>query len=141
MADPLSIATSILAFISTAEAVGKVLLKLKKLQTAPDEYLAYINEVSDLRNILSSIRDYMVRNTSSAPVSHTELSNLSALIERAKATIIEVDSLIQYRIVKAGSLKISRREWVRAKDTIEKFRQILRDIRLSIIAQMVVINS
>ena len=70
---------------------------------------------------------------------------MSTLVNRAKEKLLELDELIQYKLVKLGStsdqIKVSRREWLRAKNTIEKFRQSLRDIRLNIVTHMVVVNS
>ena len=145
MADPLSITASIIAVVGAAEGVTKTLAKIKSIRNAPDELLALINEVSDLRIILSDMQNYLTQNTQRPQISQEELQNISTLINRAKKKLLELDQLIQYRLVKPESnshqIKVFRREWLRAKNTIEKFRQSLRDIKLNIMAQMMVINS
>ena len=104
-----------------------------------------MSEVSDLKNIIITLRDYVVCSTGRSQVHLAELSKLSTLINRAKAIIIELDNFVGYRIARAGSLrdplKISRRQWINARSTIENFRQSLRDVRLNVIAQMAVFNS
>ena len=141
MADPLSITASIIAVVGAAEGVTKTLAKIKSIRNAPDELLALMNEVSDLKLVISDIQNHIVIQRAQTP--QTELQNISTLVKRAKDKLLELDQLIQYRLVKPESdqIKVSRREWLRAKAVIERFRQNLRDIRLNIITQMAVINS
>ena len=145
MADPLSITASIIAVVGAAEGITKTLAKFKSIRNAPDELLALINEVSDLNIILSNVQSYIIHNTQKPQISQEELQNISTLINRAKEKLLELDQLIQYQLVKPESipdrLKVSRREWLRARGTIEKLRQSLRDIRLNIVTHMVVVNS
>ena len=145
MADPLSITASIIAVVGAAEGVTRTLSKIKSLRKAPDELLALINEVSDLKIILRDVQSYIARNTQRPQISQEELDNISTLVNRAKDKLLELDKPIQYKLVKPESIsdqiKVSRREWIKAKNTIEKFQQGLRDIRLNIVTHMVVINS
>ena len=142
MADPLSITASVIAVLGAAEGVSKTLARIKSLRHAPTEVLALINEVSDLRIILGEVERYVIRDVSS-PVE--QLQTMSTLVERAMDSLLELDQLIQYRLLKATSRstepKISRREWAAAKPVIERYRQGLRDIRLNILNQLVVINT
>ena len=55
MADSLSITASIIAVVGAAEGVTKTLDKIKNIRNVSDELLALINEVSDLKAILSDI--------------------------------------------------------------------------------------
>ena len=63
MADPLSIAASIIAVVGAAEGVGKTLTKIRNIRNAPNEILALINEVSDLRVILNDLEGFITQNT------------------------------------------------------------------------------
>ena len=145
MADPLSITASIIAVISAAEGVGKTLAKIKDIRKAPNEVIALINEVSDLRIILGDFEGYIAQNTERPQILQSQLDHMSVLLQRAKDRLLELDQLVEYRLLTPGSrsdqIQVSRREWAGAKDTIKKFRTSLRDIRLNIIAQMVVVNS
>ena len=62
---------------------------------------------------------------------------MSTLVNQDKDKLLDLDKLIQYKLVKPEStsdhIKVSHREWVKGKKTIEKFRQILRDIRLNVV--------
>ena len=82
MADPLSLAASIIAVVGAAEGVTKTLAKIKSICNAPYELLALVNKVSDLKIILNHVQNYIIHNTQRLPVSQ-ELRNLSTLIARA----------------------------------------------------------
>ena len=145
MADPLSFTAGIIAVIGAADGVATTLAKIRSLRNAPDELLALTNEVSDLRIILRDIENHFSQSTNRPQTPQDQLGHMSVLINRAKERILELDRLIQYRLVKPESvsdqIKISRQQWARAKDVINKFRQSLRDIRLNLMAQMLTINS
>ena len=145
MADPLSITASIVAVIGAAGGITKILGKIKNLRNAPNELLALFNEVSDLQIILKDLQHYILQNIERPQILQEELQHISILVGRAKDKLLELDELIQYRLVKPESIsdqiKVSKREWARAKDSIERFRQSLRDIRLNIATHMVVVNS
>ena len=145
MADPLSITAGIVAVVGAAGGITKTLGKIKDLRNAPDELLALINEVSDLRLILNDLQHYILQNTQRQQILQEELQHLSILVGRAKDKLLQLDELIQYRLVKPdsifGEIKVSKREWARARSSIVRFQQSLRDIRLNIATHMVVINS
>ncbi|KAL9117116.1 MAG: hypothetical protein Q9187_006351 [Circinaria calcarea] len=145
MADPLSFTAGIIAVIGAADGIVKTLAKVRSMKNAPDELLALTNEVSDLRIILGDIDNYFSQSTNRAQTPQEQLEHMSVLINRAKERILELDQLIQYKLVKPESvsdqIKVSRQQWARAKDVIEKFRQSLRDMRLNLMAQMLTINS
>ena len=142
MADPLSITASIIAVIGAAEGVGKALAKIKDIRNAPEDVLALINEVSDLRVILGDV-EKSTRAAGTTPLPHEQLAHMSTLIDRAKDRLLEIDQLIHYQLVKpdTSDIKVSRREWAIARPTIKRFRESLRDVRLNLLTQMIVISS
>ena len=104
MADPLSITVSIIAVVGAAEGVTKTLAKIKSIRNAPDELLALIKEVSDLMIILRDLQNYVNQNTHRPQISQEELESISTLINRAKDKLLELDKLIQYKLVKPESI-------------------------------------
>ena len=137
MADPLSITASIIAVMGAAEGVSKGFSKIKDFRRAPDDFLALMNEISDLRIVLGDVE----RNTREAgrfSIPHEQTAHMLDLTQRAKDRLLELDQLVQYRLVKpaAGGMRISRREWIIAKPTIVRFRESLRDVRLNLLTQM-----
>ena len=145
MADPLSLTASIIAVLGAAEGVGKTLKRIKNIYNAPTEVLALINEISDLRIILSDLQGYITQNTTRPQLPSEQLRHMSVLLQRAKDRLLELDQLVEYQLLKPESrsdhIRVSRREWAKAKETVGRFRQSLRDIRLDIVAQLVVVNS
>ena len=145
MADPLSIAASIIAVIGAAESVGKTLTKIRNIRNTPSEVLALINEISDLRVILGDFEGYIAQNTASPQLLEKQLNHMSILLQRAKDRLLELDQLVEYRLLtpesRSDQIRVSRRKWARSQDTVKRFRRSLRDIRLNIVAQMVVVNS
>ncbi|KAL9118382.1 MAG: hypothetical protein Q9187_005073 [Circinaria calcarea] len=127
MADPLSVTASIIAVLGAIEGVTKTLAKIKNIRNAPQELLALINEVNDLKLILSDVQNYVSQTTGRPQVLQEPLQHMSILVNRARSRLLELDELVQYRFTKAGStvdqIKVSRREWARARSTIDTFRQ------------------
>ena len=147
MADPLSLAASIIAVVTTAESIVKtVSKKIKLLRNAPNELLALNNEIADLAITLRNVSGYISSSsTSRAGLPHDVLQQMVSLVDRAKDRILQLDQLVHYQFLKAGSLdgdyKVFRLRWARAKDTVEHHRQAIRDIKQNILIQMLLINS
>ena len=145
MADPLSITASIIAVVGAAEGVGKTIKKIRNFREAPNELLFLINEISDLRIVLGDIKGNLIQNASSIHLQEEQSEHLSTLLNRAKEQLLQLDELVQYRLVRSDStsqqVKISRREWARSTCTVKKYQKSLRNARLNIIAYMTVINT
>ena len=148
MADPLSVTASVIAVVGAIEGVSKTLAKVRTLRNAPSELLALINEASDLRIVLGDVERYITRDGNQSQAFRDQLQNISHLVTRAKDCLLELDKLIHYRFLKPGTdelktkeIKVSRREWAQAKTTTERFRQSLRDIRLNLATEIIVLNS
>ena len=145
MADGLSVAASIIAVLGAIEGVSKALSRVRSILNAPDEVLALLNEASDLQIVLGDAQIYIVRNSQGAHVTPEHLQHLSLLVDQAKTKLLQLDERIQFHLIKPQSsqarIKVSKREWLKATSTIERFRQSLRDIRLNIVAQITVISA
>ena len=144
MAAALSLAASIIAVLGAAEGVAKALSEVRSIRNAPDEVLALNNEVSDLQVIIGDVQGY-IRNTPESHISQEHLQHLLAFLNQAKEKLLQLDRLIHYNVLKPQSspdhIKISKIEWLKAVNTIDKFRQSLRNTRLNIVTHMVMINS
>ena len=145
MAEPLSIIANLIAVLGAVEDVGKTLAKIPSRHTVSDELLALINEISDFKIVLSDIQSFVVLNTKRLQDFPDELQNMLILTDRAKKILAQLDELIQYRLVKPDStlnqLRVSRRQWLKANNTVKRFRRELRDVRLNFVTQMIIINS
>ena len=143
MADGLSLAASIFAVLGAADGLSRVLSQIRRLRHAPNELLALINEVSDLRIVLGGIQTYAIQNEYDLHLSQNHVRDLMVLTDRAKETVLELDKLIHYRLIKPqhGTVKLAKTEWLKGATRVERLRHQLRDSRLNIATQMVLINS
>ena len=146
MADPLSLAASIIAVVTAAEGITKTFSKVKLLRNAPSELLALNNEVTDLTITLRNVNDYMAKNNAtSTGIPHNVLEQISALVDSAKQRVMQLNQLIHCQFLKSGSLdgdyKVFRLKWARAKGAVENHRQALRDIKQNILIQILIIDS
>ena len=144
MAEALSLAASIIAVLGAAECVAKGISKVYSIHCAPDEILSLNNEISDLKVLIYDVQRY-ITNTPKSHLPQNHVQQLRIPIDRAKEKLLQLDGLIQHRILKpqplTGKLKISKIEWLKAVKVIGRSRQSLRDIRCSIDSRFLLINS
>ena len=143
MADGLSLAASIFAVLGAADGLSRVLSQIRHLRHAPNELFALMNEVSDLRIVLGDIQAYVLQNEGNPQLSKSHVQHLVIFADRAKEIVLELDELIQYRLIKPQHqpIKLAKREWLKTATRIEKLRHRLRDSKLNIATQMILINS
>ena len=139
MADPLSIIASILAVIGAAETLGKTLNRIRDLMNAPDEVLALSNEISDLTIVLKHVETSIA--AADGPVTHVEhLKHISVLIKRAQSKLGQLEKIMHDHLGEVGGANrrssLLRLQWALLKTKVNTLRVDLRDIKLSIIAQI-----
>ena len=136
MADPLSVTASIIAIITAAEGVSKALVKIGNYQNIPNEFLALMNEVSDLKVVMLDIDAYLKTIPDKSSPLET-LQHTKTLLIRGKEELLELDRLIQYQLIKPETTlpnaKVSRHRWIKAKKTYTiRLNRLLRIWILSI---------
>ena len=145
MADPLSLGASIIAVLGAADSVGKTLAKIRIFRNAPEEFLALLNEVSDLTIILNNVESYVIGIARRTVSPQAQLVHMSSLIERERLLLLQLEQVMTQRLSRSISSSgrgiLSRSEWVRSKVDIERIRQDIREARINIMAQMVTVNS
>ena len=103
--DPLSITVSVLAILGSSGSVGKAVKKLMGLRSVPDALLALNNEISDFHLIVSKT-DALLQlyrgtpSTTSRVVSFA--TEISPLLVRGKARLLELECLIEYTLTAPG---------------------------------------
>ena len=144
MAEALSLAASIIALLGAAEGVAKAILKIQSIRNAPDEILALNNEIADLQILIYDVQRY-TQNNPKSQTSQIHIQHLVTLVDRAREKLLQLDGLMQYKILKPQTLpdrlRISRKEWLKAVKVIDRSRQSLRDIRSNIATRFLLINS
>lgn len=128
MTDPLSVTASIIAVVGAADTVTKGLRRLKAAKDAPEGLQDLIQEVVQLEMVLNFVKS-AVLSPGSPPI------ELATLVGEAGSKLIEVQSLIEYTLTKAGvSDKVDRWQWLRKGNEVERLRDRLGTIRLNLVA-------
>jgi light-regulated signal transduction histidine kinase (bacteriophytochrome) len=140
--DPLSVTASILAIVGAATQVTKGLAKVRALHYAPAELSALINEVSDLRAILSQVATF--GNQLEEERLRGPVVALRSHLTRARAQLRAVDNLINTELFKVkadGTAKISRTAWIRVKPDVDMAQRELAGVRVNIGTALGVVTS
>ena len=128
MADPLSVAASIIAVVGAADEVTNGLRRLKAARHAPESLRDLLEEISQLEMVLNGIKSGVL-SPENPPV------ELASLIREAGSKLLELRSLIEYTLTKAGvSDEIDRWQWLRKGNEVERLRNQLSTIRLNLVA-------
>ena len=145
MADPLSIAASIITVIGAADSVGKVLSKIKIARNAPAEVLALQNEISDLQLVLEDVNlcNWGERRVQPSTISE-RFKRLEILITRTESRLCELNRILNHRLIRTHSVTgvplVSRAIWLRVRGAVEDIRCSLRVARQDITLQLASIN-
>ena len=128
MADPLSLAASIIAVVGAVDEVTKGLRRLKAAKDAPKGLQDLLEDVEQLEIVLNCVKS-AVLSSGSQPI------ELATLTGEAGSKLLELRSLIEYTLTKAGvSDKVDRWQWLRKGNEVERLRSQLGTIRLNLVA-------
>ena len=138
--DPLSISVSILTILGSTGSVGKAVKKLVGLRSVPDALLALNNEISDFHLIVSKIDALLqlhrdATSTSSRVVDFA--TEISPLLERGKARLLDLECLIEYTLTapgQHGEPVLNKVAWLREQERVRIVQDEIRSIRTSLAA-------
>lgn len=141
MLEPFSLTVGIIAVIRAADSIVDT---LNNIRGAPEDLLALINEVSDLKIVLQDVDQYLAEDPQECSSPHAkQLRHLSTLVDQAKCQLSSLDSRMNTTFIKSahGRNSISRIKWFKAQDSIAALRRALRETRINVATQLAVINS
>jgi len=130
MADPLSVAASAIAVLSTCINCADTLYSLiKGIHNAPNDLLNLSNEVNHLKAVLDEATRFEEHNAAPTHLAET----LEGLLTEAKETLGELDDLVlRY---KSGKLSLKRCvTWLCQKDRAKALQKRLKHTRSTIVA-------
>ncbi|KAI4184709.1 MAG: hypothetical protein L6R41_004570, partial [Letrouitia leprolyta] len=141
--DPVSVAASVLTLLGAAATAGRALERLSTLKHAPDNLVALVNEVSDLRVVLHNVRDAVQERVKTSQ----ECGNLAYVVHRASVKMSELNRLIYGNLVKTGgtgcnslaeedTVKASRRAFLRHSGKIKALKDDLQELKMSLLVAM-----
>jgi signal transduction histidine kinase len=124
--DPLSIIVSSITLLTT---VGTIAKTIKNIHNANDGLLAIVDELSDFERLLRQTKLLVEEN--GTKILRDQLSDLSALSEKARAKFSELEMIVQHRVVKSeasGKVKASKIAWTREASHIATLQSSLKSI-------------
>ena len=133
--DPFSITIGTLALLGACSKASRTLSKIKDLREAPALIQAVNNEISDLRLILMNIHDHVDRASrdeqTTSRVDGPILQLCASTLNQTRRTILEVESLIQYILLKPenASLVVNKRAFLQHHHRLIELQLELRDFR------------
>jgi hypothetical protein len=131
--DPLSIIASTIAI---AGAVSTSLDQIKAFYDAGNELHALMNEVSELRIVLSEVESAIIERQSRKTLPQRSVDNICLLINGAKDKLQQLDTMIKGRLTKAhsssGDGQVARLAWLRQKSKAKRLQEELKEFRLSL---------
>ena len=142
--DPLSIIAGSIAVLGASGKVVKGLTKLTNLRNVPDLLLAVVNEVSDLSLIVQEIRSIFGQDTIHGILPPAATSTLNQLLDRAQAVLLDLDQIVNYRLLlppkSDGEITVNRSAWLSEESHVLRLQGRLRTIRLDIVAGLATLN-
>lgn len=139
MADPLSLAASIIAVIGAADSAGKGIVKLASLRGVPDIVLALNNEISELRLMLTEL-ETLLYGPSLTQTSRVHLnSSILPNVLRAKDKLDALQTVTAQRLQKPDGT-VNRTAWLRVERQVHEIQSSLRDSRQNINVALSIVN-
>ena len=134
--DPLSIIASCIAVAGAGGTAIKGLRKLRDITRIPHVLLTVINEVADLTMVVQNINLTFQAYQDSANIPRASMAIIDQLLDRAQATLLELDQVLNYRLLQSpkpsGEITFSRSAWILEEHRVHRLQSRLRTTRLDI---------
>jgi hypothetical protein len=145
MADPLSIAASMVAVAGAAITVSDTILSfIGQITHAPNEVMYVHNDVTDVRLVLSNVEanaagDRSLDQRLAAPDdgilgNPQTIAKVEVLLKRTEQTLTEIDLLLRAvtRSRSLTGLTLHQRAWFRNRSRLRAMREELRGLKISL---------
>ena len=143
--DPLSVTASVLAVTGVAVQVAKKLRKLRGFCNPSGEIHAVENEIADLQAVFKNIERIIAERKDQSNQAQEQLLDLVNSLKRAKEVLLELDSILNYRLIGSytvcGEPKFARVAWIRERSKVKTLQEDLRGVRLQLITQLSVLHA
>ena len=142
--DPLSVTASCIAVVGAGGAAVKGLKKLRNLKKLPDALLSIINEIADITLVVQDIRSSFRLHQDLSNISQASTDVIDQLLDRAQTTLLELDQIINIRLLEApgrnGEPSFSRTAWIFEEQRILRLQSSLRATRLDLAARFAALS-
>ena len=142
MADPLSLAASIIAIATAAAQISRAISSLRHLGELPQRVYALKNEVSDLEAVLLQISHALEQQTLTA---NNEHGSLAHILIRTKAHLTDLGKALDRvaNACKGSRIKIIAKSaiWAREKTLFQGFQEDIRSVKATLNLMLGAANS
>ena len=142
--DVLSAISGIITLLGAGSTIVQSLERLSSLREAPHIVLALNNEVSDFRIAIFELLSILQQDSTRSSTSQAYNDNLDSILHRAREKLVELESLIEYRLLAPTSgseIRISRTAWLLERHKIKRLQEEIRSIRINLITMLGILNS
>lgn len=138
--DPVSIVASSIAIVQLADRIGGLLVKLKPLFEAPREIAQLIKDVVSLRSLINNLAEAAKEMDRSDILPVGKIHTLQSFLDEAEDILRDLEQLIESFKKSAQDadtrLKVHRVTWTRKVGEVERLRNRMRDLRLSVTVEL-----
>jgi hypothetical protein len=142
MADPLSLAASIIAIATAAAQISRAISSLRHFGELPQRVYALKNEVSDLEAVLLQINHALEQQTLAA---NNEHGSLAQILIRTKAHLTDLGKALDRvaNACKGSRIKIIAKSaiWLREKTLFQGFQDDIRSVKTTLNLMLGAANS
>lgn len=145
--DPISIiglVASSIAIVQAADRIGGLLGKLKPLFEAPREVEQLIKDVKSLKSLFVNVSEAAKEMDRSGILPAEKLKTLKSFVDDAEDILNELDRLVEtFKKPQKGieaKFRAHRGTWTRKVDEVEKLRNRMRELRLSVALEFSTLN-
>lgn len=140
MADPISLAASVIAVTGACTASIKLIMRVTgAIRDAPEELVRISNEVADLAVILLQVQERGATVENSLSRARVQPDNdvrslLTVQLERAQACLFDIENLTRNcsKVSAKGDIVLDRIGWYRKRKTVDRLQRCLKVSRKNI---------
>ena len=144
--DPLSLTVSILTLLGAGGSIAGAFEKLRSLRQAPEALHALNNEISDLHLIVLETNTLLQEHQDIASINRRTqdfAANLKPILDRAREKLLELESLIVYRLTTPGPSNepnINKSAWMRERKRMKMIQTEIHTIRMDLVAAVGILS-
>ena len=128
----------IASVITISGAVATSLEQVRHFHDAKAEVLGLVNEVNDLRLVLTQFHRIIRDRGQSLQIREDCIFDIASVVKRAQAVFEELSSAINKGVFRSDSVtgksQIGRFSWIRQKSKIQQLASQLKDTRVTLTA-------
>ena len=141
--DILSAISGIITLLGGGGTIVQGLERLSSLRDAPNTILALNNEVSDFRVAVLKVLSILQQESVRSSVPRTYNDDLDSILRRAQDKLVELESLIEYRLLApttGSEIRLNKGAWFLERHRVKRIQEEIRSIRINLTIMLGILN-